>query len=94
MLKFLSNEMIYDIIILAIKDIQCIESQMENKKNNQIVLIFDDSKNAELGENNLNKAIFNSINTYLYSKELNPNEYKRDITFTIDGTENTRTISY
>ena len=55
---------------------------------------YEITKTAELGESKLRNDIFKSINTYLENNNLNPNEYKRDLTLTIDGNENTRIIFY
>lgn len=93
-LKFITPEMLLEIIKTCIRDIGGYDNYEENPKLKYIKLYFKTNNDAKEFEKKFNITIFSAINKYLISVNLDPNDYKRTISVSVDGDLNIKTINY
>ncbi|MFW6219589.1 MAG: hypothetical protein ACOC33_01970 [bacterium] len=93
-LKFLTKEMIQDIIKLNINNIGKYTELKENDKMRTITVEFETIEDSNLFEKIFNTKLFEAMNSYLESNGLNPSDYKRMISVSISGDNTTKNITY
>lgn len=93
-LKFLDDDMIKNIVLMSATSTLGYDNIEHFEDSKQISLTFDSAEKAEEYERNFNNSVFNSINEYLISNNLEPSEFKRELSISFEGENNHRLITY